>query len=108
MSVLYYPPPALNRLVSRFMGKSKTEGFACTKISSLLKNKWSGKYIYQIYKGKYPATTQFKQYIHRLEQKTLKEKRHWLNIHALTEDQKERWKSFSMEERREALDGMGK
>ena len=103
-NLIYKPPPALNRLVSYFMGKSKSPGHACIKISEKMNRKWSGKYIYQIWVGKYPATAQFKQYIHRLDQKTFQEKRHWLNIHALTEDQKERWKMVPMAERRKALD----
>ena len=78
--------------------------YACTVISHKLKQKWTGAYIYQIFKGVSPATAQFKQYIHRLDQKVFKEKRHWLNIQALTEEQKERWKMVPMAERRKALD----
>lgn len=104
----YKPPPSLGRLITHFRFTAGSMGKACEVISRKLKFKWSGKYIYQIWKGSKPATQQFKNYINRLDQKVFKEKRIWLKVQALDEEQKDRWRTHSMEERRKALDGMDK
>lgn len=106
-NVIYSPQPALKRLVIYFRkNDSNSMRFACTMISTKLDHRWGPDYIYQVYTGRIPASKKFKGCITRLDQKTFKEKRHWLNIHALTLEQKERWKQIPMDKRRKALDIM--
>ena len=97
----------LKRLIGYFLKQYETINLACKRTAHGLGNKWNWKYIYLVYSGKSRPGPKFKQAIVRLHRKTFnKYPRYRLYIEALSSEQKTHWMKFSMEKRREALDGM--
>ena len=103
-SLTYTPPPALERLFQHFKKSTNSMLWAFNIIALKLNDEWSPKHIYDIYKGRSPATHKFKQRIGQLDYKIRHPERFWLSIHALTKEQKEKWKLIPMKKRRQALD----
>lgn len=103
-SIIYTPPKALIRLFQHFKSPTNSMIWACNDIALRLNDEWSPKHIYDIFRGRSPSTPKFKARISQLDYKIRHPQRFWLGIHALTKEQKDKWKMIPMEVRRTFLD----
>ena len=80
----------------------------CKRVAILLKNEWTWKHIYKVYRGWSKSSSRLRQQLRKLKPPKPTIKRYWTKIQADSQEQKDYWNSFPMEQRKEAMDNLGK
>ncbi len=97
----------MNNVFQPLIEKKGGVNKACKYIANRLNNKWTWKYIYHVYRGTAKPSKKLRAGLNALRLQPPRI-RHRTKVEADTQEQLDYWNSFTMEQRKEALDNMRK
>ncbi len=102
------PYESMSNVFQPFITKEGGINKGCKYIAKKLKGKWTWKYLYHVYRGTVTPGARLKRKLMKLKPPTPRRKRYRLTIETDNETEYKRWKKYTMRQRQEAFDNIGK